>query len=437
MQVREKTKQKEVGFTPEDWNIVTLGDVMDFRNGVNADKDAYGSGVKFVNVMEIIANAHLLSSQIPGKISLPRALINAFAVESGDVLFNRTSETQQELGLASVFLGSEEDIVFGGFVIRGRAKTLSLDHTFSGYGLRSHAVRSQIMAKGQGAIRANIGQADLRMVVLPLPPIAEQRAIATALSDVDALTSSLDRLIAKKREIKQAAMQQLLTGRKRLPGFDQGADFQSTEIGLIPADWRFVNVLELARKIIDYRGRTPLKLGLNWGGGDIPALSAGNVKMGYIDLEVETYFGSFELYKRWMTSGDAEEGDVLVTTEAPLGNIALIPDSRKYILSQRTIMLKFDANVVLSKFVLYQMMARQFQSQLVANASGSTATGIKRKTFEKLLLVLPPLQEQREIVCVLEEMDRDITALCRRHSKTLLLKQGMMQELLSGRTRLV
>ena len=119
--------------------------------------------------------------------------------------------------MAATYLGTEQ-VVFGGFVIRGRPTDNSLDPTYSGYALRAPVIRSQIIPMGQGAVRANIGQQSLRRVVVPVPPLPEQRAIAAALSDVDALLDGLDRLIAKKRDLKQAAMQQLLTGKTRLPG---------------------------------------------------------------------------------------------------------------------------------------------------------------------------------------------------------------------------
>lgn len=209
-------KQTEIGLIPEDWIVSTLGDVMDFRNGVNADKDAYGSGVKFINVLEVITNSHLSASQIPGRISLPKVMIGAFAVQSGDILFNRTSETTQELGLASVYIGTTEEVVFGGFVIRGRTKNHSLHHNYAGFALRSPAVRSQIMAKGQGAVRANIGQSDLRKVAIPLPPVPEQASIAKTLSDMDTELMVLQQRRDKTILLKQGMMQELLTGRTRL-----------------------------------------------------------------------------------------------------------------------------------------------------------------------------------------------------------------------------
>jgi type I restriction enzyme S subunit len=290
-----------------------------------------------------------------------------------------------------------------------------------------HALSSprgkQIFEKNlNGSALQEIPIATLRKIPAPIPPLPEQRAIAGVLGDVDALIGALDRLIAKKRDLKQAAMQQLLTGQTRLPGFKD--------------QWKEWSISQVAPRIIDYRGRTPLKLGMDWGNGDIPALSARNVKMGYIDFDEETYYGSEALYKRWMTNGDSQRGDVVVTTEAPLGNVALIPDDRRYILSQRAILLKVDAQIAVNQFLLQAMISRAFQNTLLENSSGSTATGIQRKRFERLSLRLPPVPEQTAIASVLSDMDSELSALEERLHKTRLLKQGMMQELLTGRIRL-
>src|SRR5437660_11520808 len=186
MEVRPDYKQSEAGVFPQDWNAESFGNLFTFSNGVNAEKDAYGKGLRFVNVLEPITYSHLYGPEIPGRVFLPDSVAAAYAVKNGDVLFNRTSETDADLGLAATYLGTEH-VVFGGFVIRGRPTDERLDPTYSGYALRAPAIRSQIIRMGQGAIRANIGQQNLKLVIAPIPPKPEQRAIAAALSDVDAL----------------------------------------------------------------------------------------------------------------------------------------------------------------------------------------------------------------------------------------------------------
>lgn len=181
--------------------------------------------------------------------------------------------------------------------------------------------------------------------------------------------------------------------------------YKQTEVGVIPDVWETATTLGLSRQIIDYRGRTPRKLGMEWGAGDIPALSAGNVKMGFIDFSEESYFGSEALYKRWMTQGDVAKDDIVFTTEAPLGNVALIPDNKKYILSQRVVLLQIDPEKALSRFLFQVMLSEQFQRVLAEYSSGSTAKGIQRKQFEKLKLARPPLPEQRAIATALSDVD--------------------------------
>ncbi len=214
------------------------------------------------------------------------------------------------------------------------------------------------------------------------------------------------------------------------------AGYKQTEVGVIPEDWEAGTMLGISRQIMDYRGRTPKKLGMDWGGGDIPALSAANVKMGFIDFHEECNFGSDSLYCRWMTKGDVAKGDVLFTTEAPLGNVALVPDDRKYILSQRTILLQVFKQRVSNRFLFQVMRSDGFQRMLADYSSGSTAKGIQRKKFEQLSVALPPLIEQEAIAEALSDADALIESLEQLLAKKRHLKQGAMQELLTGKKRL-
>jgi type I restriction enzyme S subunit len=215
-EIKPGDKQSEVGVIPEDWKVVPLSSLLEFRNGVNADKKAYGTGLPFINVLEIITKSHLNASDIPGRISLPKSACDVYGIRRGDLIFNRTSETQGEIGLASVFL-DDEPVVFGGFVIRARPiYGAAFDSDYAGYALRSPSVRRQISARGQGAIRTNVGQTDLRTVLLPLPTLLEQGAIAAILAGIDDEIAAFEAKLAKARQIKQGMMQELLTGRIRL-----------------------------------------------------------------------------------------------------------------------------------------------------------------------------------------------------------------------------
>jgi type I restriction enzyme, S subunit len=208
---------------------------------------------------------------------------------------------------------------------------------------------------------------------------------------------------------------------------------QSTDVNQwqFPERWKVFQLKDILDSLIDFRGRTPLKIGMSWGGGDIPALSANNVEMGRINLEKETYYGSEALYRKWMNKGDAEEGDILLTMEAPLGNVAQIPDTRKYILSQRTILLKTKKDLVSNGFLKHQLMSDSFQDLLRSYSTGTTATGIQQSKLLILPIVIPPFLEQQKIAYILDTIDNLIILTDRHIAKLKLAKAGLLHDLLT------
>lgn len=419
--VRERYKQTELGVIPEDWKVIALADFLVFQNGINAEKSAYGHGIPFINVLEVITHTHIYLSDIPGRISLSSPVIESYCVQKGDILFNRTSETQEEVGLASVYLG-EETVVFGGFVIRGRYRKELIDNIYSGYAFRSPSIRLQIISRGQGAVRANIGQQDLSKVLAVLPPLSEQRAIAQALSDVDALLASLDKLITKKRHLKTAAMQQLLTGKKRLPGFD--------------VKWTNLRLGEECNLIT--KGTTPTSLGHSFKTQGINFIKVesitedGNVlldKIAYIDDQTH----------RLLDRSQLQEKDILFSIAGALGRCTLIkanllPANTNQALA--IIRLKPDSQTK-HEFLLIYLKSPNIQKHIeVINVQAAQAN-LSLEDINNFEVMIPPLSEQSEIAAVLSDMDAEIASLEARRAKTQAIKQGMMQELLTGKTRLI
>ncbi len=412
--MRPEYKRTEVGIIPSDWELISFAELLDFRNGVNAAKSAYGRGIPFINVLEVLNYSHVRATDIPGRVWLPRDVIERFLVRRGDVIFNRTSETQEEVGLAAVY-DDDAPVVFGGFVIRGRPKIATLNPIYSGYGLRAPIVRSQIVARGQGAIRANVGQADLRQILVPLPTVAEQSAIAEALHDIDALLCSLAQLVAKKRDLKQAAMQQLLTGRTRLPGFS--ATWEQTRLG------------EVADIISGGTPRTSQAAywegNINWcTPTDITATS------GKYLWETERTISAAGL-----SSCSAQllpAGALLLCTRATIGEVKIA--AREVCTNQGFKSLVVQKGIS-NEFLYYLLLTKK--PQMVQSAIGSTFLEMSRRDTASLPVNVPPLDEQQAIAAVLSDMDAEIAALEQRLAKTRALKQGMMQELLTGRIRLV
>ena len=389
-------KQSEIGAIPEDWALTTLGTLLAFTNGLNADKAAYGKGMPFINVMEPITRSHIYGPEIPGRVQIPSDAALTYLVKPGDIVFNRTSETDSELGLAAVYLGDER-VVFGGFVIRGRPITDALDPKYSGYALRTKTIRSQIISMGQGAVRANIGQQNLQRVLVAIPQKCEQRDIAQALSDVDALIAALDYLIAKKRDIKQATMQQLITGKTRLSGFSgkwetktlgevasvtKGTQLHSSETN-VEGDFPHFNGGMSASSYTD-TANTP---------ADTIAISEGGNSCGYVQFISEPFWCGGHCY-------------------------AIVP-------------------IKLDKRFLYHAL-KGAQSSIMGLRVGSGLPNVQKSALAAFKISTPSdPREQAAIAAVLSDMDDELSALEARRDKTRALKQGMMQELLTGKTRLI
>ena len=415
MKVKPAYKQTEAGVIPEEWDVKSFAELFVFRNEVNADKDCYGKGIRFINVLEPITYSHIYGPEIHGRVDLSEAVVASYAVKRGDVLFNRTSETDAELGLAATYLGSER-VVFGGFVIRGRPTNDTLDPTYSGYALRASAIRSQIIPMGQGAIRANIGQHNLSLVLAAVPPLPEQRVIAEVLSDVDGLLRGLDQLIAKKNDLKQAAIQQLLTGQTRLPGFH--------------AEW-------VLKRIGDFTGctagGTPSTAIASYWGGSIRWMSSGELNLkrvsevaGRITEDGLRNSSAQMLPPRCVLIGLAGQGKTR-------GTVAM---NAVELCTNQSIAAIFPSPAFVSEYLFYNLDARYDELRDLSSGEGGRG-GLNLTLIKSILVPLPPIPEQTAIAEVLSDMDAELEALEQRREKTRALKQAMVQELLTGKTKLV
>jgi type I restriction enzyme S subunit len=432
MELKVGYKQTAVGVIPDDWNVSTVGEEFSIQLGKMLDSE------KNVGIPKpFLGNRAIQWGRIDltdiGLIKLTPSDLQRFRLRNGDLLVCEGGD----IGRAAIWQQEIPECYYQKALHRLRPKRgynvrlmLNVLERLSSIGLLQNFVTQTSIA--------HLPKDKFETVPIPHPPTAgEQAAIAEALSDADALIESLERLLAKKHHLRQGAIQELLTGRKRLPGFEVKSTYKQTELGLIPEDWNLMPMIRAVGAYIDYRGRTPKKLGLSWGGGDILALSANNVKMGSINLDQEAYFGSEELYRKWMVQGKCEPGDVLLTMEAPLGNVAQVPDSKKYILSQRVLLIK-PKDWLLKDFLAHYMKGPLFQKQLQLNSTGSTAMGIQRRKLDEVPIGIPPTKaEQEAIASILSDMDAEIASLEAKLGKVRHLKQGMMQELLTGRTRLV
>jgi type I restriction enzyme S subunit len=275
-------------------------------------------------------------------------------------------------------------------------------------------------AKGVKMPRGDIDSMKAYPAFYPTKP--EQQKIAECLSSVDELIAAQARKLDALKTHKKGLMQQLFPTdgetqpRLRFPEFQNAGEWKEKVFG------------ELLDGIIDFRGRTPLKLGMEWGRGNITSLSANNVKNGFIDYAAECNLGSEELYQRWMGGVNLEKDDIVFTMEAPLGKALLLPDSQKYILSQRVVAFKTNAEVR-NPFLVQLIWSDGFQNGINEVATGSTAKGINQKALKTIPVKLPHPNEQQRIADCLTSLDNLITAQTQKLAALKTHKKGLMQQL--------
>jgi len=186
----------------EKWEKKRLGNLLEFKNGINASKEQYGRGVKFINVLDILNNDFITHDRIVGSVDVTKEVLDKYPVAYGDILFQRSSETREEVGSATVYLDKENIATFGGFVIRGK-KIGEYEPYFLNKLLKTDAARDNITSKSGGSTRYNVGQETLSSVVLSFPSLPEQQKIASFLTKVD---EKVTQLKTKKRFLEQYKM---------------------------------------------------------------------------------------------------------------------------------------------------------------------------------------------------------------------------------------
>ena len=211
-------------------------------------------------------------------------------------------------------------------------------------------------------------------------------------------------------------MENTKTPKLRFPGFTD--------------DWEQRKLLDCIQKITDFRGRTPKKLGMDWSEEGYLALSALNVKDGYIDFNQDVHYGNQELYDKWMTGNELHKGQVLFTTEAPMGNVAQVPDNKRYILSQRTIAFDVKDNLITENFLATVLRTPTVFADLTALSSGGTAKGVSQKSLASVEIRLPKdLKEQEKIVDTFSNLDNLITLHQHKCEELKEMKKYMLQHM--------
>jgi type I restriction enzyme S subunit len=199
--------------------------------------------------------------------------------------------------------------------------------------------------------------------------------------------------------------------RLRFLEFQDAGEWSQTELG------------ECLQKVLDYRGKPPPK-----SESGVPLITARNVRFGWLDMTADEYIKE-EAYDSWMTKGIPDGGDILFTTEAPLGNVAMFPSEGRFALGQRIITLRCQNKKCIPAFMLQSLLGSVLQKRIDFNSTGSTAKGIKSSVFVALSFSHPSIAEQQRIASCLSSLDALITAEIQKLETLKIHKKGLMQQL--------
>ena len=404
---------------PKGWSAPKLGDFMDFKNGLNTDKSQYGSGVKFVNVMDVFGNDILKQSVIKGRVQIPESRLRENLLQYGDVLFNRTSETFEEIAMSAVYL-DDAPATFGGFVIRGRDKNQVLDPNFSVYVFQSNRFRQEVVRLGQGAVRANIGQKDLSKVELPVPPRSEQKKIAQILSTWDKAITTTEQLLANSQQQKKALMQQLLTGKKRLLD-ENGVRFSG--------EWEVITLDEI---FTFKKGKGLSKSELS-DTGKWKCLLYGELYTKYPEVIDEV------LSRTNKNDGVPScSGDILIPSSTTTSGIDL---ANATAILEDGVRLGGDINILrakgdLSPSFFAHLLTHAKKYEIASRAQGITIIHLYGSDLKNMTVKIPTnVVEQAKIGRVLEFTNQELATLEIKLDRLKQEKKALMQQLLTGKRR--
>lgn len=420
MELKPGYKMTEVGVIPEDWETKTLLELAEGKKELFDDGDWIEAehittkGVRLIQTGNIGIGKFIEKDERKYIYEASFVSLRCKELKQGDLLICRLAEPAgrscvlEDIGEGKVVTSVDVTIF--------RPPSEMADRSFLTQVFSTSEWFKSVNDRSGGTTHKRISRGALGRLKVQIPPLLEQRAIAKSLLDVDALLATLDQVIAKKRDLKQATMQRLLTGKTRLPGFT--------------GEWR---IRRLGEEATFHKGKGLPKSHITPFGSE-PCIHYGELFTQYPEI-IKEVFSSTDKQGAYFRS---IANDVLMPTSdvTPRGLAkASCIQMDGVILGGDILVIRTDPSRVYGPFLSY--VIRREEAQVLRLVTGTTVFHLYGADMKKFLFQLPSIDEQRAIACVLSDMDAELSALEARREKTRQLKQAMMQELLTGRTRLV
>jgi len=427
-------KQTEVGVIPEDWVAIKMGDLAKIQRGAsprpieNPIWFDQNSSVGWLRISDVSKTSKFLLETTQSLSAL--GIANSRFVPAKSLVMSICATVGKPV------INCVDLCIHDGFVV---FNGLSADYEYMYYILKD--LEDKWGKKGQTGSQMNLNT-DLingTFIAMPLNKL-EQTTIANTLSDVDALINELEKLITKKQAIKTATMQQLLTGRTRLPQFALREDgtkkgYKQSELGEIPEDW--VTILIGKDAVLKARiGWQALTTQEYLETGAYYLVTGTDFDVGSVKWESCCFVNEWR-YKQDINI-QLKENDVLITKDGTIGKVGYVSElSIPATLNSGVFVIRSKNNRFVPRYLFYVLTSNIFELFMRGIKAGSTITHLYQKDFVTFSFSAPELEEQTAIATILSDMDTEIQTLQQRLSKTRQIKQGMMQELLTGKTRLI
>ncbi len=389
--------QRSYGRLPKGWRLEKLKFFIDVRNS-NVDKTISDDEqpIRLCNYTDVYYNDRITPEMDFSNGSATEAEIEKFQIKRNQVIITKDSEGWDDIGIPALVMNDMPDVLCG-YHLSVLEPGQAIDGAFLSWLCRSEPLNDQFKLGANGVTRYGLGRYPMKNAFIAVPPLETQRRIAQFL---DEKTARIDALIHKKSALldRLAEKRQALITRAVTKGLNPDAPMKPSGIdwlGDIPAHWE-VRGLTKCTSRVDYRGATPTK-----STEGIFLVTARNIKNGAIDYDASQEFIPEDDYEHVMRRGMPQVGEVLFTTEAPLGEVARV-DREDIALAQRIIKFTSSVEILTNDYLAYWMYSSAFQRDVLSRATGSTALGIKASKIVELRCLLPPESEQNEIAKLLD-----------------------------------
>jgi type I restriction enzyme, S subunit len=419
-----------------EWSVATLQQLADIRVS-NVDKKITPGElpVRLCNYMDAYSNEYV-HAELPFMEASASAIeIAKFKVDRGDVLITKDSETPFDIGIPAVVVDDIEDLVCGYHLALIKPKSELIDSVFLAKQLGSSAAASYFSRYAAGSTRYGLSNGAIARIFIPLAPLGQQKKIAAILTSIDTAIENTEALIEKYQQIKAGLMHDLFTrgvlpnGQLR-PTREQAPHlYQQTAIGWIPKEWVFTTCEKVCEKIIDCKNRTPPETPDGY-----PVIRTPNVRNGeFVDNEL--LFTDSRSYEVWTMRGKPQVGDVLITREAPVGEVCMIPERHvSACLGQRMMLYRPNREVIEPTYFLFALQSRQIKNRLDLISGGSTVGHVRVGDIRQLWMFMPKVRrEQVQIATALSAVSARLRAEVCMRDKYRDQKLGLMQDLLTGK----